>query len=454
MPMPVIPSPCRLTPVPEALRLFALSVLLFCLFLSPCLAAGAADMDSARASFEAGRFDEAYEQFDRIFRDNPGAPEVNFWLGRAAFQAGDYETAVMAFERVLITRPRASRVKLEMARSHYRLGNLAQARNYFEEVLAAEPPTTVRDNIRSFLARIHEKQQRHLFGGMFSVALSYDDNARSAPVEETVKTVLGDVTLTGDGAGEKNDLITQSTLVLNHAYRGRGDHFAWRSNLINYNAFYADEGDLDLNFLAGATGPVWNNDVWQFGLSATAHHLDVDNDGFLRSYGVDMVASRSFSPRLVWILELRAERKDYLEDEGRDARNLRAHLGPQWEKGPYRFELKAGAETEEAEDDENSYDRLEIFAAGKRRLPWKLQLGLSFRYKDSDYEEAPALFAERRRDDTREYGLTLSRLLWRDRGGTSALLAQVNHTYTNAGSNIDLFHYEKNVTTATLSYNF
>ena len=98
---------------------------------------GNESFEKGLSDFRTGQYQQAFDRFLEAFLENPGNPDVDFYLGRAAFEIGDYETALMAFERILIIGPETDRVKLEMARCYFKLGLNENAKEIFSRPMTS-----------------------------------------------------------------------------------------------------------------------------------------------------------------------------------------------------------------------------------------------------------------------------------------------------------------------------
>ena len=81
--------------------------LLFLSLLGATVAAAspAADLASAQALFEAGKYPEAQQQLERMAASDPANADVHYYLGRIALEHEDPETAIHEMERaVALTR--------------------------------------------------------------------------------------------------------------------------------------------------------------------------------------------------------------------------------------------------------------------------------------------------------------------------------------------------------------
>lgn len=429
--------------------------LLFTLVPSPALATPAdTPFALGKQHFDQGRFDEAYKELYRAFREDPANPEVNFYLGRAAFESGRIEEAVMAFERILIADPNAQRVKLELARAHLRLGSRELAKQYFKEVQATNPPEQVWKNIQQFLDAIAASEKRHFVNGTFTLGHAWDDNARSAPVSEKISAGLFEFTLTGQSASPQSDQINNSTLVLNHIYKNEDYPFLWKTSATSYNALYQSLYDLNINYLGLTSGPVFQNEKTIWDIQALVSHIDVEHERYQSAFGLASSFTAIFMENLLTTFGLKVEEKNNYVDPERDATNLLYSAGPVLLLGPNRLSLNFTKEVEIAYNEENSYDRFGWKLRYDHNLPYDIALACGLGFTKTSYDKEHSFFGVYRSDDLQEVNVGLSRTLWQDQAKRQALIAQLGHTYTNSESNIDLYTYRKNVTELSLTVSF
>ncbi|MEW6595088.1 MAG: porin family protein [Thermodesulfobacteriota bacterium] len=434
--------------------LFSL-VLLFALVSSPAQATTSeALFTTGRQLFDQGRFDEAYTELHKAFQQDPANLEINFYLGRAAFESGRLEEAVMAFDRILIADPDAQRVKLELARAHLRLGSRELAKQYFKEVQATNPPEQVWQNIQQFLDAIAASEKQHFLNGTFTLGHAWDDNARSAPVSDRISMGLFEFTLTGQSAKPQNDQVNTTTLVLNHLYKNDDYPFVWKTSATSYNALYGTLYDLDINYLGLTTGPVFQQEKFIWDMQLLASSVDVEHDRYQSSFGAATSCTVLVMENLLATFGIKVEEKNNYADPERDATNLQYSSGPVLIEGPNRVSLTFTKEAEIAYNEVNSYDRFGWKMRYDRELPYDLALSASFGYTDTSYDAIHPFFQEWRSDEVKEVVAGLSRVLWKDPAKGQVLVAQLNHTYTDSVSNIDLYTYRKNVTELSLTAGF
>jgi len=440
-------------PITRTVR-WIIAKLLLCgvlLVLSTPVCAESPNFQTGQAAFERGDFVQAFDIFQTLVRQQPGDPEQDFWLGRSAFESGDYEAAIFAFERVLIADPTADRVRLELARTQYQIGDYEAARSNFDRVLSNQPPANVKQNIDLFLQQIDRSTQKHNLNGVFSIAVSYDDNVYVSPVEDEIETVIGNVTLAGNGATPEEDVVNRNTLQLTHLYRRHPKAIGWMTSGLLHNALYSAEEDLNLTLAGVTTGPIWQQGDQQTKIQGSFNILTLDEERYLSVAGVSAEHSRALTPRLMATFSGQLSRLNYVND-GRDANQYRFDIKPILKLGAGQLLTTVGGEFNEAKDDQYSYLRGTLQMRYQQPLPWKLSSELSVRLQATDYDGEVGLFGKAREDRLRELSLGLSRPLWQKQG--TRLLAQLLGTITKVNSNIDLYEYDKQVISLTLSYQF
>ncbi|OGQ96999.1 MAG: hypothetical protein A2521_11745 [Deltaproteobacteria bacterium RIFOXYD12_FULL_57_12] len=411
-------------------------------------------LQAGKSYFDQGKFDLAHEALLEAFKSDPGNLDISFYLGRAAFEKGDYEAAVMTFDRILIMNPDASRVKLELARSYLKLGATDTARQYFQEVLATDPPAAVRANVEKYLATIQTLTKKHYFSGLVALGYDFNDNVRSAPISETVKTVIGDVTLVGPTSTPQHDQIFSTTVALNHVYSDQDRSRSWKTSGMVYNALYGKQHDLDVSFFNLSTGPAWRSESFLLELYGTASYLNLDDDRYLGSIGAGATATFVIDPRLSVSVQLQLSDNNYFQDANRDAFTTTVAAGPVLTLDKNRLSATISLTDENATHDVYSFLRTGAGLRYDRQLTADLALFASGRYRETNYEGVEALFDKDRLDKIWDMGVGITKVMWRSATQQRQLSVQLSHTYTDANSTIDLYTYEKNVTATLLQFAF
>ncbi|MBN2712886.1 MAG: tetratricopeptide repeat protein [Planctomycetes bacterium] len=397
--------------------------------------------------FDAGEFKAAYEVFFKAFAIDPASIDGNFYMGRAAFESGDYESAIMAYDRILMIKPDLERVKLELARSYYKLGNYETSKEMFKDIMDKEPPNPVKEKIRLFLDAIESTKKKNFFSGSFSLGLHYDDNVRVSPADDHVGTLFGDVIL-GDNSKQTGDEYWTSTLVLNHKYKFADSLFAWKTTGVSYTSLYFDENDLDLLYFSGMTGPSLETDrfVWDIKFHYTELHQDYNL--YLQALGASNSWTFVLNRNVILSIGAKVENKEYHENRNKDANNLVFGGGPIFIFGKNRISTRLELESENAQSGIYSYDKFRCSLRYDRILPKGFMAYASYKFQMSDYQDIDPLFGVDRMDDVRDYSVGISKKF------TSHLSAEINHTYTESESNIDLYNYNRSVSGFTMTWDF
>ena len=437
----------------RSLKIVSLTVVLGLCLCGPLFALLPPGAEEGQKAFERGDYQSAYKLLQAVALEHPGHPELDFLYGRSAYETGDYESAVFAFDRVLIADPSSDRVRLELGRSFFALGEFESARTSFEQVLAHQPPANVKSNIARYLDQIDLALKTHHFSGMLSLGLSYDDNVYVSPVDKNIHTLAEIIPLSGKNATPREDMISQNILTLTHIYQSHPRRPGWMTSLFLYNASYFEEKDLDLNLASLSTGPIWHSGNWQGRLQGSFNYLTEDNKRYLSSAGLDL--EETWRPASHFGLGLSANLSSFdYADSGRDATQVRLTVKPTRSFGTLGVFLDLGGEWNEADDEQYSYLRGLLRLGCSAPLPGKINLTLGARLQLSDYTGVAPLFGKEREDRLREGTLGLSRVLWSPPSSTGQLNAQLNYTYTDTDSNIDLYKYTKQVLSFALSYLF
>jgi len=405
--------------------------------------------------FKTGQFEQAYQMLFDLSNTYPDNPEINFYLGRAAFESGHFEMAIMVFERILIFSPGHDRIKLELARAFYAIGDNNSARRYCREVLAADPPETVKENIKAFMARIDKSEQTHFFHGSVTAGLDWNNNVWSSPSSQNIETAIGEVTLTGPSAKETEDWFFYTALTLDHTYRFLGSPWAWKTDGSFFSGWYDRTHELDIRYAEVLTGLQHISGRRKLGLKVLTRQIGLDDERYMDSMGGRATLDYVFSPSIMVRTSVTAEQKNYPDRSAMDSNNLSFDADLVVLKFNTWFDMGVGLEREDANDDEYGYKRVRLNFSASRFLVNKVNGFFNYEFRMTDYDESGFLFAERRKDNQHTLSLGLSRKLWQ-RSGRPDQYVEVRLKYQRiwAFSNQDLYEYTQDLVQTCLVYNF
>jgi hypothetical protein len=108
------------------------------LLSSSLLPAGAQTLSTARAAFEAGRYQDAVKQLEGVLQKEPANLGARYWLGRAKLSGGDTAGAVTEFKAILEAKSDSVESRFWLGQALVVAGQKAEAQAAFEAVLAAQ----------------------------------------------------------------------------------------------------------------------------------------------------------------------------------------------------------------------------------------------------------------------------------------------------------------------------
>ncbi|WP_020588364.1 surface lipoprotein assembly modifier [Desulfobacter curvatus] len=407
------------------------------------------------ALFKSGQFEQAYQMLFDLSDRAPNDPELNFYLGRAAFESGHFEMAIMVFERILIYSPGHDRIKLELARAFYAIGDNNSARRYCRQVLAGDPPETVKENIKAFMARIDKSEQTHFFHGSVTAGMDWNNNVWSSPSSQTIDTVIGDVTLTGPSAQETEDWFFYTALSLDHAYRFLGSPWAWKTDGSFFTGWYDKTHALDIRYAEILTGPQHISGRRKLGFKLLTRQIGLDDERYMDSMGARATMDYVFSPSVMVRTGATLEQKNYPDFSAMDSNNLSLHTDLVFLKFNTWFDMGVGLEHEDADDDEYGYKRFRLNFAASRFLFNRTNGYFRYEFRVTNYDEPGYLFEDRRKDTRHTLSLGLSRKLWQRAGRPDQYFElRLNYQRIWAFSNQDLYEYTQDLVQTCLVYNF
>ncbi len=406
------------------------------------------------ASLQAGQLSEAHAAFMTLFVEEPENAQVNFHLGMAAMALGDYEGASLAFERTLMAEPDMERARLELARAYLELGLLDTARSYLAEVLDSNPPENVARNVQRLTEQIDAATRRQNLSGTLSVGVHYDTNAGASPTDSSVDTpALGVPNVQVED--EQEDVYTSLMLHAQHAMKFDQPNLGWRSSLLFYSTAYAKEGDQDLQFARIATGPAWQQPERAVDLAVVGEYLAKEGDDYSMALGGQARFVQTLWQRHVLVGEVLLLAREYEQEPDRRAHTLGFSIGPVFEWGSNRLVTRVGVETEDArdgddavEEDELSHARYSGRVAYERRLPRNATARAEYKFTHTNYEADYAAFARDRQDRVHAVQVGLQKQL------ADNVLLDLSNTFTTAHSSIELYEYDRNVTSLVLQWSF
>ena len=110
----------------------------------------------ADQNYQAGRFDRAQEQYERLVAANPKFVPGHLRLGAIAYRNGDSEGARARFEQVHRLDPRNAQAKYNLAMLH-----LNEVRVLLDDFAASSPQAATRPQVLILLGHLREFGNNH-----------------------------------------------------------------------------------------------------------------------------------------------------------------------------------------------------------------------------------------------------------------------------------------------------
>jgi len=384
------------------------------------------------------------------FKAAPSDVGVNFLLGRTAFELGDYETAATAFDRILMENPEFEPARMELATSYFMLGSYAMAKSEFAGILAKNPPPALRGRIEPFMERLESIEGTDWFSGTLRLSACFDSNVRVSPTNGTIATVLGDVVLDPQYRKESDESLG-ATVVLNYRHRFADTPLGWSVVGIEHNVWYDTEDDLDVNMVAAMTGPSFETDRSRLDLQGLYMSLEKDHSAYMKSFGAAAFLATALTPHTTLTVSMKAENRKFYETRGRDSINLSASLGTiaAWGEGDANaLSTWVGTEADDPVDRTEAFNKRTLGLRYDRRLPHGMGLFGGYKFQAAAYKGVKPLFGTQRHDDAHEFSAGFSEKF------SDELSVEVSHTYTESGSNIGLYDYNRHLTALSVIFNF
>lgn len=372
--------------------------------------------------------------------------EAEFRRGLQAVAAGDYAGAVTIFDGILARDAGLVRVRLELARALFLKGDEDErARFQFERVLSGELPQAVQDNVQKFLSALRQRRRWTLSA---ELAVIPDSNINGGAESR-------EVTLGGLPYYLNESSVKKSGTAILTALRGTwrfADEGRWRIQTgagLSQRSY--DDSEYDDTVLNFSAGPRYLLDRGEIGFGLSGYHRWYGLDPYSLFMGVQLDGNYLLSRQLKLEAAVRLGRVTSPDDSGREGPSSDGSITLRYALSP---ELLIYGSLD-ARRDAFANDLLANDAAGAAvgvygDLPWGFSAGASFRLGGTWYDGESAFFQEARRDESRQYGLTvLNRNLrfWQ-------VTPSLRYTHVENESTIDIYTYDRDILQIGLTREF
>ena len=432
------------------------------------------------AYFAQEQYDRAEPLLDDALRAQPDLDGLGYYVGFLRYRKKDYRGALAAFRAGRTNDPQIQQLtRLYTGLALAGMGLPAQAVAEVEQAIRLAPASAVTgpaERLRDAMVTARERERR--FSGQLRLGGIYDDNPRVRP-----KSVVGSSETNPDplvttlrGQSHKSTDSAGELLSVNAEYVWWRTQ-EWESS-IGYSGFLNYENDVPsfsvLDHLASATLVHKNtlaNMPIQIGLQYAYDAVFLGGPIFLQRQTASLFGSLVENDHHLTQAFGRYQRKDFnqrvltLEVENRDADNWMAGFQHFLRFSEDRHYLKLGYQFdwENADGNDWAYRGNRILAGAQVTLPWRaIRLKYDFDLHLRDYTFKNALLPsnnpgrERRFDEEFNHAIRVEVPLGTFRVGSrdTGLTFAFEYLITDNHSNLDVFSYRRNVTSASIAWSF
>jgi tetratricopeptide (TPR) repeat protein len=287
-------------------------------------AAGESDYEQGMELYEQAKYQEAFDVFSELFKQEPDSQQVNFALGMAALSAERYSHALFAFDRVLMQNPSNDRARLELARTYYLMGQYEMARTEFEAVLQHETPEQVRRNVQAYLDAIESRTRPWDVNLMLAVSGFHDDNVNYGPSSVMIDSELGELQVaTNSRPISVYGLAMSARGEVSYDFGAR-EYWAALVDAGAYNNWLDDANDQEMLYYGGSARLRRSGPRTLLDLPLRADRLVYGHDPLVDIVGTEPALIWVVSPDWVSISRVGLEYRDYVDNSQRDGPYYRA----------------------------------------------------------------------------------------------------------------------------------
>lgn len=395
--------------------------------------------DIAVLNFKISNFTRSADLFAEIVKEDPSNVLSHYYAGISLYKQKQYGKALDYF---IGAADRSPSIK---ANGYYyagicllKMGDVEAAIKKLEYVREHAVQESLRKNALRWLEAIEEqKKALKPYSVYLKVGLQYDDNVLLEPLDEDRPTDEDDVLGVGYFSGRYN-FVNRQSYTLGAGYS-------------HYQTLYDDLGRFDLVGSIFHFYGKYRLQPFIFALSYLPHYYWLEHDSFLARHQLRPEITWRVNQRLFTKLSYSYYRDNHFQDNNRDGHTNEVFLDAAYAIGDKKGHLfgAIGYEDRTASHPDQYYEELKARLGISLNIPLGLNLTLTGKYYDQDYDNVDSSFGVKR-EDKKYYGsVSLSHRLFFD-----WLSIQGEYNYTKNDSNISDYEYKRNVATLSLIARF
>jgi len=398
--------------------------------------------------YNAGQITEAYKLAEKHLLEAEGDPAFDYLYGLAAIDSGHISQGVFALERILMLRPNDQRVRLELARGYFLLEQYDRARNEFTNVLDLDLPADVRVNINQFMdtIRLREAGYKTTTGMYVELGLGYDTNVSGSPSMAGYVDRWGVGTLSGSSLSEGDGYTSFAVGTnINHPLAPGvavfGDVTVSQRN-------YEDISEFNIGLFDIRSGIVFSGDRGQLKIGMELHNYEVGSDRFREMLAINGQVSWQLDVQTQLTGFMQFADIEFLAEEHRDSWQQLGGVGIQSVFNGKYGGVERSRENLAFAKSKTDKDIYGLSIESQFTITPKLGFDFAIQLQENRYRDKDQSFLITREDEYRNYSFGVT--YWPEKRWAM----HTNLSYTEGGSNINIYRYYRSQAGISVRYEY
>jgi tetratricopeptide (TPR) repeat protein len=387
-------------------------------------------------------------------------------------ESGKIYDAIKLFENILATNPYLNRARLELAVAYHEASDYQKAMEQFQIVLDdPETPDSVRLAILAYKAQVYSDELKpegsHHFSQYLKAGVIYNSNINVVPG-------VGNIIVNGREfflpSEEISAFGTDIVFSASHRYRrkkpfnvgGARTSFEWQSQASVSSNLYTETSDFDLNIVSADTGPAFiSAGRWLGAIPLRVDYVNLGHSSLATALSVNPYISFDLGNYRSILIESTFLKRNYADtiNEPQDGSLVMGGAAYTTVLQSLNTGLEAGfrVRSRNAEDDQFGYDGLTLYFSGYTSITDLSSVYLKASYRKYDYKAPDTIIDDTnttliRNDDEITASIGYNRDIKDGVLGNWAFNTEL--AYTENGSNIDAYDYDRTLFSLNLSRYF
>lgn len=372
--------------------------------------------------------------------------DVLYMRGQCLQGQSLHAQAIPHYQRILEINPKAKAVRLPLANAYYLSGQKEMAKKNLDIVLEDFPNSSVANNVNTAMRAV--KTNKPWFVGT-EFGLIYDSNTSAGPDDPQI-TILG-LPFTLDTASQQQDSVGVMARVSGGYRHILNANTALVSQMSYSVTDYVESSLFDSQTLTASVGPLYQKGSWILSGNINTSWRALDRETYSRGIGVNGRAAYQIDNKTSANVAVGVTDNNYVADS-RDGVSSYAVVGVSRNVTQKAIvDLNYTVSQDLVTDARYENVKHGPSAGARIKLRDDLIGGLNLSYNYADYEGEDVFFNNEVREDNI---YSASANLSYDLGkhvNVDQLALNLRGTYTRADSNLEIYDYERETITISVS---